>query len=193
MTGPLIAVFGSSQALPGDGLYEEAVRCGDLLARSGFGVVTGGYGGVMEAAARGARLRGARAIGVTVPSVFPDRPGANEFVSDEMPTTHLMERIHALTDLTEAWIAMPGSLGTLAELAIAWNLAFVARYSATPPKPLVTVGEVWAALVDHLAGSVGADRSLVITARDVDEAVAAVVRLIPGRAHPGTTAAPGRS
>lgn len=193
MTGPLIAVFGSSQARPGDGLYEEAVRCGDLLAQAGFGVVTGGYGGVMEAAARGASRRGARAIGVTVPSVFPDRSGANEFVSDEMPAAHLMERIHALTDMTDGWIAMPGSLGTLAEMAIAWNLAFVARYSGTRPKPLVTVGEVWAALVDHLAGSVAADRSLVITAPDVDEAVATVVRLVPARARPGTAATPGRS
>ncbi len=44
-----VAVFGASQSRPGDGHYEEAVRCGELLARAGLTVATGGYGGTMEA------------------------------------------------------------------------------------------------------------------------------------------------
>ena len=67
-----IAVFGSSEPLPGQTRYESARALGDGLARAGFGVVTGGYGGVMEAASRGAREAGGTATGV-VCGLFSER------------------------------------------------------------------------------------------------------------------------
>jgi uncharacterized protein (TIGR00725 family) len=149
-----------------------------LLADAGFAVMTGGYGGVMEAVSRGARDRGGIVFGVTAPGVFPDRSGANEFVSHERPAVHLLDRIHDMTDLSAASIALPGSLGTLTEVVAAWNLAFVARFSGTSPKPLVTVGDRWASLVDHLATTLEADRSLVSTLPTVEEAVKLVIRLV---------------
>lgn len=173
-TAPTIAVFGSAQARPGDGLYEQGLRCGRLLASAGFEVMTGGYAGVMEAVSRGARECGGTAIGVTAPAVFPDRPGANSFVSHERPAHHLLDRIHDMTHLSAAAIALPGSLGTLTELVAAWNLAFVARFSNETPKPLVAVGTTWALLVDHLATVIDADRTLVITVETVDAAVAEI-------------------
>ena len=177
-TPPIISVFGASLTSPGDGPYEEGVRCGALLAHAGFAVMTGGYGGVMEAVSRGARDRGGIVFGVTAPGVFPDRSGANEFVSHERPAVHLLDRIHDMTDLSAASIALPGSLGTLTELVAAWNLAFVARFSGTAPKPLVTVGDRWASLVDHLATTLEADRNLVLTVPTVEEAVKMVIRLV---------------
>jgi hypothetical protein len=177
-TPPIISVFGSSLAMPGDAEYEEGVRCGALLVEAGFAVMTGGYAGLMEAVSRGARHGGGVVFGVTAPGVFPGRPGANEFVSHERPAVHLLDRIHDMTELSAAAIALPGSLGTLTELVAAWNLAFVARFSGTAPKPLVTVGERWAALVDHLAAALEADRALVRTVATVDEAVKTVIRLV---------------
>ena len=108
------------------------------------------------------------------PSVFPDRPGANEFVDREHPAPHLLDRIHTLTASSHAAIALPGSLGTLTELVAAWNLAFVARFSGMAPKPVVTVGSTWMDLVDRLANTLGADRTLVTTVGSVEEAVANV-------------------
>jgi hypothetical protein len=175
-----ISVFGSAQSQPGDGLYEEGVRCGELLAAAGFAVMTGGYGGVMEAVSRGARERGGTVIGVTAPAVFPDRPGANAFVSHERPAPHLLDRIHDMTCLSAAAIALPGSLGTLTELVAAWNLAFVARFSDGIPKPLLTVGRTWAVLVDHLAATLQADRNLVTTVDTVEEAVADISQRLQG-------------
>ncbi len=169
-----IAVFGSAQAVPGDGTFEDAVRCGELLATAGFTVVTGGYSGVMEAVSRGAHSRGGAVVGVTAPAIFPDRPGANPFVGEERPAPHLLDRIHAMTEHSDAAIALPGSLGTLTELVAAWNLAFVARFRRAAPKPLITVGTRWAAIVDDLAAALGADRQLVATVETVDEAVALV-------------------
>lgn len=172
-----IAVFGASKARPGDGVYEQGVLCGALLADAGFTVVTGGYGGLMEAVSRGARERGGHALGVTAPETFPDRPGPNEFVSEEWRAAHLAERIHELTDVSAACITLPGSLGTLTELAMAWNLAFVSRYSGSTPKPVITVGERWHRLVELLAVELETDRSLVTCVDTVEEAVDAVVAL----------------
>lgn len=177
-TPPIISVFGASLTSPGEDLYEEGVRCGALLADAGFAVMTGGYGGLMEAVSRGARDHGGIVFGATAPGVFPDRVGANPFVSHERPAVHLLDRIHDMTDLSAASIALPGSLGTLTELMAAWNLAFVARFSGSAPKPVIAVGDRWASLIDHLATTLEADRSLVVTVPTVDEAVKKVIRLV---------------
>ena len=179
MTQPLIAVFGSSQVVPGEGDYEDGLTCGTLLAEAGYGVATGGYAGVMEAVSRGARQAGARVLGITAPAVFPDRPGANEFVSEELPAAHLLERIHEITRVSAAAIALPGSLGTLTELVAAWNLGYVARFSGEIPKPLITVGDRWARIIAELAEILETDGGLVGCVPDVTSAVAEIRRLVP--------------
>ena len=68
-----IAVFGSSEPSDGDPLYERAQRLGHRLAKAGFGVITGGYGGVMEAASRGAYEAGGKSIGVVSTSLKNSR------------------------------------------------------------------------------------------------------------------------
>ena len=176
---PVIAVFGASSASPGDGLFEQGVECGRLLAEAGFGVVTGGYGGLMEAVSRGAAQAGGRVLGVTVPDVFVDRPGANEFVSEEWRAAHLVERIHELTDVSAGAIVLPGSISTMTELMVAWNLAFVARFSGDDAKPVVTVGDAWAELVAELGERLDTDTALVTCVGGVDEAVAAIRRRVP--------------
>ncbi|MDP2622809.1 MAG: LOG family protein [Actinomycetota bacterium] len=179
MTRTVIAVFGASVAEPGDEVYEQGVACGRLLAESGYAVVTGGYGGVMEAVSLGAHEMGGRVLGVTAPGVFPHRESANPFVSEESQAAHLMERIHELTDVSSGSIALPGSLGTLAELAIAWNLAYVARFSGSLPKPVVVVGDHWARVVEMLADTIGADTDLITTVEHVEAAVAEIKRRVP--------------
>ena len=175
----VIAVFGASAAEPGDDLYEQATACGRMLAEAGYAVVTGGYGGVMEAVSRGAREAGGRVIGVTAPDVFPDRSGANQFVTEESQAAHLMERIHELTDVSSGVITLPGSLGTLAELAIAWNLAYVARFSGSHPKPVVVVGEQWRRLIGLIGEHLGADTDLITMEPHVEAAVEAIRRRVP--------------
>lgn len=176
---PIIAVFGASAARPGDGSYENGIECGRLLVESGYAVATGGYGGIMEAVSRGARLAGGTVIGVTVPDAFPDRAGPNDFVLEEWATPHLVERIHRLTDLTAGSIVLPGSLGTLAELVVAWNLAYVARHSDTRPKPVVAVGSTWHAIIELLADRIGADLAQVTLAADVADAVVIISERVP--------------
>lgn len=169
-----VAVFGSSETESDDPGFADGVRLGRLLAAHGFDLVTGGYGGMMEAVASGAAGRGVEIYGITAPTVFPERPGANPYVTREEPAPTLTERIHRILELADAALALPGGLGTLTELMMAWNLAMVAELSGARPKPLVTVGDGWAALVRFVADRFRADAGLVTRVEGVDEAVAAL-------------------
>ncbi|MEA2023960.1 MAG: LOG family protein [Actinomycetota bacterium] len=177
----VVAVFGASSPVPGDPVYDDGVRCGRLLAEAGYAVATGGYAGLMEAVSFGASGAGGRVIGVTVPDVFPDRPGGNAHLTEETRTASLLERIHEMVDLSVASIALPGSLGTATELLVAWNLAYVVRFTGATPKPVIAVGEQWRHLVPLLTEELRTDGSLVSVVDTVDEAVQIVSTLTPGR------------
>ncbi len=171
----VIAVFGSSQSRPGDAEYDAGVECGRLLAEAGLAVATGGYGGLMEAVSKGAAAAGGPTIGVTAPTVFPGRTGANQWVHHEMPAADLVRRIALLTDVASGYIALPGSIGTLAELVVAWNLAFVAPFSEKPFGPIATVGETWSDLIPLLTDRLDSNDDMIATCATVSDAVDHVV------------------
>jgi len=184
---PVVAVFGSSAGLPGEPAYEDARACGRLLAEAGYAVATGGYGGTMEACSRGAAEAGARVIGVTAPGAFPNRAGANAWVTVEVPAATITERLHRIMEMSTACITLDGSIGTLTELLVAWNIAYIAGMAGTPAKPVIAVGPSWTALVPHLAAQIDTDASLVTLVPDVAAAVAEVRRRAPA-----PTRRPGR-
>lgn len=179
-TRPAVAVFGSSRIDLGSPAWAEAVRCGALLAARGFAVVTGGYGGAMEAVSQGASATGGHVIGVTAPAVFPGRSGANHHVTVERPAETLTERIHDMLSITDGAIALPGSIGTFTELMVAWNVAFVADLANRRPPLVVAVGSDWRRLVELVATSLDTNGKLVTCVDDVDEAVEAVARSVAG-------------
>ena len=173
-----VAVFGASQSLEGDAHFEEAVVCGELLARAGFAVATGGYAGSMEAVSMGARRAGGHVVGVTAPRIFPGRVGANGYVIEERQAETITERIGLLADDTDGAIALWGSLGTATELLVAWNLAFVAPFSNRARKPIVAVGEPWTSLVPHLEESLGTEPGIVTVTANVTDAVDHIVDVL---------------
>ncbi len=175
MTERAVAVFGSSATTTDSPEWVEAVGVGEGLARAGFAVVTGGYGGTMEAVSHGAARNGGHVIGVTVNSLFPGRSGANPYVgtTDDAPT--LSERIGRMLSTTQASIALPGSIGTAAELIIAWNTNHVLRKSGLDPIPVAAVGESWFPLRSALSDGLGAFVEDVHWASTGPEAVAWVV------------------
>ena len=82
----MISVFGSSRAVPDDGLFKEGLEMGRLLGANGFDVTTGGYTGVMEAVSRGAAEAGAHVVGVTM-SHFEDGPTPTSWTRSGCPTS----------------------------------------------------------------------------------------------------------
>ncbi len=163
-----IAVFGSSEPGPGEPLYRAAESLGRRLARSGFAVVTGGYGGVMEAASKGAREAGGRAIGV-VCRIFPDRE-PNPWLTRVVDSVDLHERTRELIERAAGFVVLEGRAGTLAELAFLWALA---RAGQLGDRPVVLLGDPWEPLV-ALAAERGylLDPELAVVRRAADPAAA---------------------
>lgn len=129
----------------------------------------------MAAVSQGAAEAGAEVIAVTAPELFPQRPGANRWATIEIPRTTLARRIGELIDESAATIALPGSLGTLTELMVAWNDAYVETMGRRKIKPTVTVGEGWSELVGHIGAAVNGMPHLVTCVATVDEAVSFVL------------------
>lgn len=136
-----ITVFGSSKPRPGEPDYLQAMRLGELIARAGHTVLTGGYIGTMEAVSRGAAEAGGHVIGVTCAQIERWRnTGANPWVKEERRFETLNERLDELINACDAAIALPGGPGTLTEITLFWNLLVI---EALPPRPLVLVGKDW--------------------------------------------------
>lgn len=116
----LVAVVGDGGVLPGHPVYEVARQLGRALVDEGHRVLTGGRGGVMEAASRGARESTAWAAGDVV-ALLPglDPREANPWVDIAVPTglSHLRNGLIASAD---AVVGVGGAAGTLSELALAW-------------------------------------------------------------------------
>jgi uncharacterized protein (TIGR00730 family) len=136
---PVVAIFGSSTMKNDDPAYSEVVALGAELAKAGLAVMTGGYGGAMAAASRGAREAGGHVIGVTV-EMFERRGPANEWVTERVHTPDLFERLRYLVHEADAFVAVTGSIGTLTELFLSWTMLSV---SARPTAPLVLMGAHW--------------------------------------------------
>ncbi len=141
-----VTIFGTGRAKPGDSAYEMAEKTGMLLAQAGFTIANGGYGGTMTAAAKGAAETGGEIIGVTC-SAFKGSK-ANEYVTHEIVTKSLDERLDTLIKLGQAYIVLPGGTGTLLELAKVWELKNKGFLKAN--KPIILVGEFWKSLVELL-------------------------------------------
>jgi hypothetical protein len=141
---PGVAVFGAAAADTDAPLYERARSVGRALAERGLAVVTGGYGGVMEAASRGAREAGGEAIGVTC-SVFRGRV-PNPYLSLEIEEPDLCARTGRLIHLARGFVVLEGNAGTLAELATLWAYA----RANVLPGPIALWDEAWARIVDDL-------------------------------------------
>lgn len=175
-----VAVFGSSEPLPGEAAYEEAREVGRLLGRAGLRVVTGGYGGVMEGASRGAREAGGATIGVTVSALFGHR-SPNPYLDRVEDRPDLLSRTRTLIDLAEGFIILPGRAGTLAELALLWAL----QRAGVHDQPRVLVGPAWGELtrlLTRLDLLEAALRENTLLAEGPREAVAQMLRALDGRA-----------
>ena len=149
-----VTIFGGTLPKPGEPDYDEAVRLGYLLARSGHSVITGGYMGTMEAVSRGAAEAGGHVIGVTCLQIENWRPlGANRWVNDEWKKESLLERLEALIQKCDAALALPGGPGTLTEISLMWNMMII---GALERRPLILIGDVWRSVFDQFFQQLGA-------------------------------------
>ena len=147
MSKKIITIFGTARARPGDSIFTLAMETGRLLAQAGFTIANGGYGGTMLAAAKGAAEAGGEIIGVTCSAFKSSR--ANEYVTREMVTGSLDERLETLVKLGQAYIVLPGGTGTLLELAKVWELKN--KGFLKEDQPVILLGGFWKPLIELIA------------------------------------------
>ncbi len=180
--GTRITVFGGSQPKPGEPVYEDALRLGRLLAENDYSILNGGYIGTMEAMSRGATEAGGHVIGVTCDQIETWRPvKANPWVTEVWHYSSLRERIFALIENSEAFIALPGGVGTLAEVSLTWNLLLTHILS---PRPLILIGPGWQKTIQQFLVEQGEfipenQRHWISCAANVDSAVLMLQQLLP--------------
>ncbi|MCD6304110.1 MAG: LOG family protein [Planctomycetes bacterium] len=166
---PIITVFGSGEVAPGQEVYELALRVGRRLAELGYDLANGGYGGTMEASARGAAEAGGRTTGVTC-SLWSAQP--NRYIDRVVVTAGLAERLLTLSDLGRGgYVVLPGATGTLVELAWVWeNIC----KGFMPPRPLVCVGRFWRPVIEAMTAARPRSNRYVRSIDSPDELAGAV-------------------
>jgi len=163
----VITIFGTSKAKEGDGVFELAYQFGRLCAEAGFAIANGGYKGIMLASAKGAKSAGGKTFGVTCTAF--GKKGPNEFITDNIITENLSQRVAKLVEIGDAYAVLPGGTGTLLELAEIWesaNKGFV-----KPAKPIILIGDFWTPLVELMAKDDPGCKNHIKQAEDAENAV----------------------
>src|SRR6185295_13430640 len=118
--GPAVSVFGSARVKPRDTVYQLGMKVGELLGRSGFGVITGGGPGVMEAANRGAMKAGAQSVGLNIKLPFEQKP--NPYQNIAITFDYFFARKVMFVKYAVAYVVLPGGFGTMDEFFEALTL-----------------------------------------------------------------------
>jgi len=175
-----VTIFGSARAQPGTFVYDEVKRLAAALAEMGCDIITGGGPGLMQAANEGAAGVDAaerhRSIGIRIE--LPFEQDVNPFVTTAFEHKTFFTRLHHFVLTSDAFVVVPGGIGTVLELMMIWQLLQVNHIQ---PAPLILVGRMWRGLVDwarsSLAGSTPPlasleDIAIPICVDTADEAIA---------------------
>jgi uncharacterized protein (TIGR00730 family) len=144
--GPAVSFFGSARTKPSDSYYKIAEKTAALFVKNKFAIITGGGGGIMAAANKGALEAGGTSVGLNIVLPFEQKP--NPFTNIEIEFKYFFIRKVMFVKYALAYIIFPGGLGTLDELFEAVTLIQTKRIR---PFPLILVGSTyWSGLVDWI-------------------------------------------
>lgn len=176
----VITVFGSSVPQPGSEPFEAARRAGRLLAEAGYAVASGGYSGTMTAVSQGAAEAGGHVIGVTCDQIERYRLlPPNRWIKEEIRYPTLRERLLHLVSENVGMITLPGGIGTLSEMALAWSFLQV---GVIEQRPFAMVGEMWPNTIHTFYEPLYIEQmymDMLYFAESVDTAVAHIINYHP--------------
>lgn len=174
--GPCVSIFGSARLRPGDAYFEMATDIAAKISKLGFGIITGGRPGIMEAGNRGAREAGGKSVGLNIDLPFEQHfnPYIDKMYS--MNFDYFFVRKVMFIKYSQGFIIMPGGFGTLDELSEALTLVQTQKIAKFP---IVMVGsQFWSGLLDWFKGTLlenglinEADLNLFRLVDTADEAV----------------------
>ena len=159
-----VAIFGSARAQPGSFVYDEVKRVASAFAALGCDIVTGGGPGLMQAANEGAHEGGAQeSLGIRI--ALPFEQHGNPFVAQEFEHETFFTRLHHFVIASDAFVVVPGGIGTVLETLMIWQLLQVRHVDNVP---LILVGTMWRGLVDWARTSMLDPRLALASAHDFD-------------------------
>lgn len=160
--GKSVSIFGSARTRPDSPHYKKASDIAALMVRNGYGVITGGGGGIMEAANKGASEAGGTSVGLNITLPFEQEP--NPYSNIKVQFNYFFIRKVMFVKYATAYIIMPGGFGTLDELFESVTLIQTQRIK---PLPVVLVGtEFWAGIIDWIKSTMLSEGN--ISEKDLD-------------------------
>lgn len=179
LIGPCVSIFGSARIRPGDTYYELAVNVARRIAESGYGVITGGGPGIMEAGNKGANMAGGTSVGLNIDLPFEQHD--NPFIDSDksLDFDYFFVRKVMFVKYSQGFVVMPGGFGTLDELFEAMTLIQTNKIHTFP---IILVGtEFWSGLLDWIkstmleAGNISAHDMDLIRLVDTEDEVVEII------------------
>lgn len=163
--GPCVSVFGSARTKADHPYYKMAVDIGRLLTEEGYGVITGGGPGIMEAGNKGASLYGGKSVGLNID--LPFEQNHNQFIDPDknLDFRYFFVRKVMFVKYAQAFVALPGGFGTMDELFEVLTLVQTGKINKVP---IILVGSAfWSGLKDWIK-SVMLEKENNINPNDLD-------------------------
>jgi len=175
--GPCISIFGSARTQPGQEYYELSVEIARRLAEEGFGIISGGGPGVMEASNKGAQLGGGKSVGLNIELPFEQH--CNPYIDRDanLNFDYFFVRKVMFTKYSQGFVMMPGGFGTMDEF---FEVATLIQTGKMDPVPLILVGRAyWGGLLEwmketmlHKHGTISAHNLDLLRVADTADEVA---------------------
>ena len=162
--GPCVSIFGSARTKPSNKYYKHATQIAKKLTEKGYGIITGGGPGIMEAANKGAFLGDGRSVGLNI--TLPHEQHYNKFIDYDkiINFDYFFVRKVMFVKYAQGFVVMPGGFGTMDEFFEAITLMQTEKISDFP---VVLFGsEYWKGLIDWIRNSMLADE--YISENDMD-------------------------
>tara|TARA_B100000242_G_scaffold292706_1_gene268738 strand:- start:344 stop:1054 length:711 start_codon:yes stop_codon:yes gene_type:complete len=146
--GPCVSIFGSARTKPNHTYYNQAEEIAYLLTQKGYGVITGGGPGIMEAANKGAKRGQGKSVGLNIE--LPFEQSHNQFIDNDklLNFDYFFVRKVMFVKYAQGFIVLPGGVGTLDELFEAITLIQTEKIARFP---IVLVGKrYWSGMLDWI-------------------------------------------
>ena len=163
--GPCVSIFGSARTKPDNKYYKLAIEVAEKIANNGYGVITGGGPGIMEAGNRGAHLAGGPSVGLNIELPFEQHDNPYIDSDKSLDFDYFFVRKVMFVKYSQGFVVMPGGFGTLDELFEAITLIQTHKIQKFP---IILVGtEFWGGLMDWVKTTL-LDSFQNISAGDMD-------------------------
>ncbi|MGB5654338.1 MAG: TIGR00730 family Rossman fold protein [Robiginitalea sp.] len=167
--GPCVSIFGSARTKPDNPYYKLTVSVCQQLSQSGYGIITGGGPGIMEAGNRGASIAGGTSVGLNIDLPFEQNDNPYIDKDKSLDFDYFFVRKVMFVKYAQGFVVMPGGFGTLDELFEALTLIQTEKIAQFP---IILVGtEFWSGLLDWI-------KTTMLTAGNISEEDLDLIRLV---------------